>query len=82
MKVISEVTWMNAAKAGWSRPDAAIAMPMRSTMMVPAKFCQMTYRVHRAIRTVSANLSKSLPSSTTSEVSRATSVPEPIATPT
>ena len=40
---------MKAATAGWSSPDAAIAMPTRSTTMVPAKFCQMTRRVHRAV---------------------------------
>ncbi len=42
----------------------------------------MIRRVRRAIAGVSANRTRSFPRSTTSALSHATSVPEPIATPT
>ena len=63
---------------GLSSLNAASPTPTASTAMVPAKFCQMMARVRRAITTVSTNFTRSLPSSTTSALSRATSVPEPI----
>src|SRR5437016_653312 len=46
------------------------------------KLARMIPRARRAMPDALANFSKSFPSSTTSALSRATSVPEPIATPT
>jgi hypothetical protein len=62
---------------GPSRPQAARTMPSASTASVPTKFCQMVRRTRRATRSVSMKRTRSLPSSTTSALSRATSVPEP-----
>src|SRR5712692_2444528 len=73
---------MNAASSGLSKPKAASPTPTPSTSSVPAKFVMMIRWHHRAMRSVSTNLSRSFPSSTTLALSRATSVPEPIATPT
>ncbi len=57
-------------------------MPIKSTTTVPMKLAQMMRRVRRASCSVPTNLARSLPSRTMSALSRATSVPEPIATPT
>jgi hypothetical protein len=64
MNVISDVTWINAASSGPSRPTAASAMPTASTTSVPEKFCQMILRLRRATSSVSTNRTRSLPSVT------------------
>ena len=73
---------MKAAKSGLRNPKAAKPTPILSTTNVPTKFCMIVRWQRRAMRTVSTNLVRSDPIKTISELSRATSVPEPIATPT
>ncbi len=73
---------MNAARRGLRNPKAAKPTPILSTTRVPTKFCMIVRWQRRAMRTVSTNLVRSEPINTISELSRATSVPEPIATPT
>jgi len=82
INVISDETWMNAAKRGLRKPMAARATPTLSTSSVPTKFCMIVRRQRRAMRTVSTSLTRLFPISTISALSRATSVPEPMATPT
>ena len=53
----SDVTCINAASGGLSRPIDASAIPTASTPSVPAKFHQIIRRVHRAIATASATSS-------------------------
>ena len=73
---------MNAASGGFRNPNAARPTPMLSTTNVPTKFCMIVLRQRRAVRRVSTSFDRSLPMSTTSALSRATSVPDPMATPT
>jgi len=73
---------MKAASSGFKYPNAARPTPIVSTTSVPTKFCMIVLRQCRAVRKVSASFDKSLPISTTSALSRAASVPDPIATPT
>ena len=61
---------------------SARTMPTLSTTRVPVKFCRMIRRQRRAMRTVSTNFDRSFPIRTTFALSRATSVPDPMATPT
>jgi hypothetical protein len=82
MKVSSDATWMKAARSGLRKPNAANVTPTPSTAIVPATLKRMMAWVRRAIRIVSTSLDKSLPSRTTSALSRAASVPDPIAMPT
>ncbi len=82
MKVISEETWMKAARRVFRNPNAAKPTPMLSTTSVPTKFCMIVRRQRRAIERVSTSFERSLPMRTTFALSRATSVPAPIATPT
>src|ERR1700756_2238888 len=57
-------------------------MPMVSTMSVPEKFCRIIQRQSRASWTVSTNFARLFPISIISVLSRATSVPAPMATAT
>jgi len=72
---------MNAANNGFRNPKAARPTPMLSTTRVPTKFCIIVRRHRLAIKRVSTSLERSLPMSTTLALSRATSVPVPIAIP-
>ena len=73
---------MKAARRGFRNPKAASPTPILSTTSVPIKFCMIVRRQRRAACRVSTSFDRSLPIKTTSALSRATSVPEPIATPT
>src|ERR1022692_3284421 len=82
MNTISEVTWINAASTGFRNPKAASATPAASTPRVPAKLVMMLRRHRRAILMTSTTFRRSLPRRSTLALSRAISVPEPIAIPT
>jgi hypothetical protein len=82
MNANSDDTWMKAATRGLRKPNAAIPTPMLSTATVPTKFCMMMRRHRRATRNGSTNFERSLPIKIASALSRATSVPDPIAIPT
>jgi len=82
MNAISDDTWMKATSSGLSRPKAARPMPTPSTPSVLAKFRKMVRRQRRAIRRISPNFEVSFPINTVSALSRATSAPDPMATPT
>src|SRR6202030_2706781 len=49
MNVISDATWMNAARSGFRKPRLASMMPTVSTAIVATKFCQMMRRERRVI---------------------------------
>jgi hypothetical protein len=49
MNVISEETWMKAARRGFRNPKAAKPTPMLSTTSVPTEFCMIVRRRRRAI---------------------------------
>ena len=82
MKAVSLPTWTIAASTGVRIPAAASAIPTRSTATVPTKLNVTIARARRATRTVEARSAGSEATSTTSALSRATSVPLPMAMPT
>ena len=63
-------------------PKAANPTPTLSTAKVPPKFCMMMRWQRREILMVSTNRRRLLPISMIFALSRATSVPDPIAIPT
>jgi hypothetical protein len=81
MKVISEETWMKAAKRGFRNPNAAKPTPMLSTTSVPTKFCMIVRRQVRARLSLancycahcSSEFPGHSPNSATAQINRVTS---------
>ena len=82
MNAVSLPTCTRAARIGVSRPIPASIMPSRSTATVPAKLKATMRRARRATATVATRSSRFELMRTTSALSRATSVPLPMAIPT